>query len=76
MLPYEVFIVYLKWFLTCSKILRHGVDGFTSPPKEGVLQNFIVFKSSLPSAGSEPAILWSNGRYANHYANEDDCSGR
>jgi hypothetical protein len=26
-----------KWCLTCRKILRHGAEGFTSPPKESVL---------------------------------------
>jgi hypothetical protein len=25
---------------TCRKILRYGADGFTSPPKEGVLRIF------------------------------------
>jgi hypothetical protein len=29
--------------LTCCKILRHGVDGFTPSLKEDVLQNFITF---------------------------------
>jgi len=26
--------------------LRHGTDGFTSPPKEGVLRNFFALKIS------------------------------
>jgi hypothetical protein len=29
---------------TCRKA-RHGTDGFTSPPKEGVLRNFSPEKS-------------------------------
>jgi hypothetical protein len=37
--------------------LRHGTDGFTSPPKEDVLRNFI---------GIEPANLGSSGEHANH----------
>jgi hypothetical protein len=28
---------YFEGLLTCRKILRHGADGFISPPKEGVL---------------------------------------
>jgi hypothetical protein len=31
-----------KGSLTCRKILRHGTEGFTSPPKEDVLQIFIA----------------------------------
>jgi hypothetical protein len=31
-----------KCFLTCRKILQHGVDGFTSSPKECVLRIFIA----------------------------------
>ena len=36
--------------------LRHGTDGFTSPPKEGVLR---IFRPKIPtaSAGFEPANL-------------------
>jgi hypothetical protein len=35
--------------------LRHGTDGFTSPPKEGVLRIFAL-KKPTASAGFEPAI--------------------
>ena len=31
--------------------LRHGTDGFTSPPKEVVLRIFITLKNPLTSAG-------------------------
>jgi hypothetical protein len=31
-----------KGSLTCRKILGHGASGFNSPPKEGVLRNFIA----------------------------------
>jgi hypothetical protein len=41
-------------------------SGFTSAPKEGVLLIFIALKTSLPSAGFEPANLRSNGKHANH----------
>jgi hypothetical protein len=36
--------------------LRHGTDGFTSPPKEGMLWIFSPEKSTA-SAGFEVAIL-------------------
>jgi len=36
--------------------LRYGTDGFTSPPKEGVLRFF--------SAGCEPANLGTKGQHA------------
>jgi hypothetical protein len=37
-------------------ILRHGTDGFTSPPKEVcALRNFIVHKNPPSSVGPEPA---------------------
>jgi hypothetical protein len=55
-----------KRSLTCRKILRHGADGFTSPPKEGVLRIFITLKNASPSAELEPANLGSNGKHANH----------
>jgi hypothetical protein len=47
----------LKGSLTFCKDLRHGADGFTSPPKEGVLQ------PSKPIALSrvltrEPWVQW------------------
>ena len=39
--------------------LRHGTDGFTSPPKEGVLRIF-----SPASTGFEPANLGTKGQHA------------
>jgi hypothetical protein len=44
--------------------LRHGTEGFTSPPKEVVLRIFITLKN--PSFGIEPANLGSSGEHANH----------
>jgi hypothetical protein len=45
--------------------LRHGTDGFTSPPKEGMLWN-IRLKNPTASVGIEPAILGIRGQHANH----------
>jgi hypothetical protein len=36
--------------------LRHGTDGFTSPPKEVVLRIFITLKNP-PRSGSNPRTL-------------------
>ena len=44
--------------------LRHGTDGFTSPPKEGVLRNFFALKNPTVSAGFEPANLGTKGQHA------------
>ena len=43
--------------------LRHGTDGFTSPPKEGVLRIFLP-KNPTASAGFEPANLGTKGQHA------------
>ena len=43
-------------YLLHAANLRHGTDGFTSPPKEGVLRIF--------SAGFEPANLGNKGQHA------------
>jgi hypothetical protein len=44
--------------------LRHGTDGFTSPPKKVVLRIFITPKNPSSSAGFEPANLGSSGKHA------------
>ena len=44
--------------------LRHGTDGFTSPPKEGVLRIFFRPKNPTASVGFEPANLGTNGQHA------------
>ena len=44
--------------------LRHGIDGFTSPPKEGVLRIVFRPKNSTVSAGFEPANLGTKGQHA------------
>jgi hypothetical protein len=45
--------------------LRHGANGFTSLPKEGMLRIFRP-KNPTASAGSEPAILGTRDQHANH----------
>jgi hypothetical protein len=49
-------------FLTCPKILRHGTDCFTSPPKEVVLRISITLKNTASSARFEPLNLGPNGK--------------
>ena len=44
--------------------LRHVTDGFTSPPKEGVLRIFSALKNLTASAGFEPANLDTKGQHA------------
>jgi hypothetical protein len=39
-------------------------DGFTSPPKEGMLWIFYALKNPTASAGFEPAILGTRGQHA------------
>jgi hypothetical protein len=60
-------------YLTCLKILRHGADGLTYPPKEGVPRIFIALKNPSSSAGYEPTNLGSKDKHAKHYTTEDDC---
>jgi hypothetical protein len=51
------YLKYLKGYLTCRKILRHGTSGFTSRPKEGVLLVFIALKNPSPRLGLNPRPL-------------------
>jgi len=44
--------------------LRHGTEGFTYPPKEGVLRIFFALKYPTASAGFEPANLSTKGQHA------------
>jgi len=44
--------------------LRHGTEGFTSPPKEGVLRIFFRPKNPTASAGFEPTNLDTKGQHA------------
>jgi len=43
--------------------LRHGTDGFTSPPKEGALKMFFVLKIRGLRSGCEPANLGTKGQH-------------
>ena len=44
--------------------LQHGTDGFTSPPKEGMLRIFFVLKNPTASVGFESASLGTKGQHA------------
>jgi hypothetical protein len=44
--------------------LRHGTDGFTSPPKKGVLKICFAFENPTASVGFEPANLGTKGQHA------------
>jgi len=44
--------------------VRHGTDGFTSPPKEGVLRIFFALKNPTASAGFEPANFGTKCQHA------------
>ena len=45
--------------------LRHETDGFTSPPKEGVLRIFFfALKNPTASGGFEPSNLGTKGQHA------------
>ena len=44
--------------------LQHGTDGFTSPPKEGVLRIFFDLKNPTASVWFEPANLGTKGQHA------------
>jgi hypothetical protein len=51
-----------KGSLTCHKVLRHGIFGFTFHPKEVVLRIFIALKNILPCLFSNPS-----SNHTNHY---------
>ena len=44
--------------------LRHGTNGFTSLPKEGVLRIFFALKNPTASTGFESANLGTKGQHA------------
>ena len=52
------------WVLLHAVNLRHGTDGFTSPPKEGALRIFSPEKNPTASAGFEPANFGTKGQHA------------
>jgi hypothetical protein len=55
---------YCRVLLHAAK-LRHGTDGFTFPPKEGMLRNFALEKPTAsagfyckPQTKDKPPFLW------------------
>jgi hypothetical protein len=48
------YLRYLKRSLTCRKILRYPTSGFTSHPKEDVLQICIALKNVSPLPDLNP----------------------
>jgi hypothetical protein len=56
---------YFKSSLTYRIILRHGISGYASHPKEGVLRIFIALKDPSPWPGSNPQPF--SGKHTNHY---------
>jgi hypothetical protein len=52
------------WVLLHAVNLRHGTDGFTSPPKEGALRIFFARKILTTSAGFEPSNWGTKGQHA------------
>jgi hypothetical protein len=53
-------------------MLRHGADSFTTPPKEGELQNVIAIKNPSLSAGFKPAKLEYTCKHEDQYSTEND----
>ena len=55
--------IHFRVLLHASNV-RHGTNGFTSLPKEGVLRIFFALKNPTASAGFEPANLGTKGQHA------------
>jgi hypothetical protein len=53
----SIFVHNSKWFLTCHKILRHGTDGFTSPPKKACCRFLSPLNIHRPRPGLNPRTL-------------------
>jgi len=51
-------------FILHAANLRHGTDGFTSPPKEDVHEDFFALKNPTASVGIEPVNLGTKGQHA------------
>jgi hypothetical protein len=65
-LAYKTFSIHARKVLLHAVNLRHGTDGFTSPPKEVVFRIIITLKNPSTSVGIEAANLGSSGEHANH----------
>jgi hypothetical protein len=48
---------YFGVIFTCYKILRHGTDGFTSPPKEVLLCIFMALTNPMSRLDLNPRTL-------------------
>jgi len=53
----NILFSYFEVIFNRRKILGHGADGFTSPPKEGVLRIFISVKNPSPRHGLHPMAI-------------------
>jgi hypothetical protein len=69
---YKSVSIMPQGILTCSKIIWHGADNFTSLLKEVTLRNFIDIKSPSLSARFDPVNLGSNSKHDNRYTTEND----
>jgi hypothetical protein len=56
-LAYATFFFHARKVLLHAVNLRHGTDGFTSPPKEVVLGFLSFLKIHRPRSGSNPRTL-------------------
>jgi hypothetical protein len=65
------FVHTSKGLLTHRKILRHGADSFTSPPKEGVLRILSSSKIHCPRPRRTREIVFS-GKHASSCTSEDE----
>ena len=54
----------LRLPLSHAANMRHGTNGFTYLPKEGVLRIFLALKNSTNSAGFQPANLGTKGQHS------------
>jgi hypothetical protein len=59
-------------FLTRRKILRHGADCFSSPPKRVVLRILIALDNPLLSAGFKSSNLGFIGKQDIRYTTKND----
>lgn len=71
----KIFVRSSKGCLTCQREIFHlGADGFTYPPKEGLLRIFLALKNPPPSARTGLVILGSSGKQGRRYTTEDDLT--
>jgi hypothetical protein len=67
--PSKYLSSYFKAIFTCRKIILHGAEGFTSPPKEVVLPIFISLKNRVGRVWiHEPWVQWKACKPLHHEA--------